>query len=98
MLIVVNVAVFAWQLSFSDSDSSSSKLQLLGITERDENSVEYGAIPYRILHPGRDCAFASIRQDEGQRTEVVCQGTAEYDQAQRQESASFPVASYPNPL
>jgi membrane associated rhomboid family serine protease len=97
LLIVVNVAVFAWQLGFSDSDSSNSKLQLLGITERDENSVEYGAIPYRILHPGRDCAFASIRQNEGQRTEVVCQGTADYGQAQSEESASFPVAPYPNP-
>jgi membrane associated rhomboid family serine protease len=97
LLIVVNVAVFAWQLSFSESDSSNSKLHLLGITERDENSVEYGAIPYRILHPGRDCAFAFTHHSEGQRSEVVCQGTADYAETQATSSPGSPFAPYPNP-
>jgi membrane associated rhomboid family serine protease len=97
LLIVINVAVFGWQLSFSDSESSNSKLQLLGITERDENSVQYGAIPYRILHPGKDCAFGFTHHSEGQRSEIVCQGTADYREVRAESSPGSPFATYPNP-
>ncbi len=97
LLIVANIAVFGWQLSFSDSDSSSSKLQLLGVTERDENSVQYGAIPYRILHPGRDCAFGFTHKSEGQRSEIVCQKTADYREVRAESGPGSPFAAYPNP-
>jgi membrane associated rhomboid family serine protease len=97
LLIVANIAVFGWQLSFSDSDSSSADLQLLGVTERDQNSVEYGAIPYRILHPGRDCAFGFTHESEGQRSEIVCQGTADYEEARAESGPGSPFATYSNP-
>ena len=79
LLIVVNLGFFIWQLGFSGSEATSPQLAQLGVTERDENSVEYGAIPYRILHPGRDCAFGVA--DGGTQAEVVCQGTKQYAEA-----------------
>ena len=54
LLIVANVAVFVWQLSFSGErllEPGASRAS--GVTERDENTLEYGAIPYRIIASGR---------------------------------------------
>jgi membrane associated rhomboid family serine protease len=98
LLIVINVGFFVWQLTFSNDSNSDPQLQQLGITARDENSVQYGAIPYRVLHPGRDCAFGVVPLTEGQRAEVVCQGTTEYRQALQQKSQhGQPFARYSNP-
>ena len=97
LLIVVNLAVFGWQLGFSASESSSSELSKLGVTERDENSVEYGAIPYRILHPGRDCAFGVTRDSSGSEADIVCQGTADYAEARHERAQGAPFATYSNP-
>jgi membrane associated rhomboid family serine protease len=80
-LIVVNIGVFAWQLSFSTSDYSNAALQQLGVNERDENSLEFGAIPYRLLHPGSSCAAGATNGSSGPEAEVVCEGTPEYDEA-----------------
>ena len=74
-LIVVNVGFFVWQLSFSgDEASQSPQLQQPGLTERDQNSIEYGAIPYRLLNPGEDCAFGGPRPPD--EADIVCEGTA----------------------
>jgi rhomboid family protein len=54
LLILANIAVFAWQLSFPSDQSSSASLAAAQISERDENALEYGAIPYRLTHPGKD--------------------------------------------
>jgi membrane associated rhomboid family serine protease len=83
-LILVNVAVFVWQLSFSgDVDKQPDPgLRTLGLSERDENSIEYGAIPYRIVHPGRECAAGVTASGEGAEASVVCEGTVDYRQAQ----------------
>jgi membrane associated rhomboid family serine protease len=98
LLIAVNIGFFIWQLSFSNDSNSDPKLQQLAITARDENSVQYGAIPYRVLHPGRDCAFGVVPLTEGQRAEVVCQGTSEYRQAlEQKEQHGQPFARYSNP-
>jgi rhomboid family protein len=44
--------------------------------------VAYGAIPYRITHPGKDCELARAVDQTGAQAEVaVCQGTSEYRQA-----------------
>ena len=82
-LIAINIAVFAWQLSFSGDNYSSPPLRDLGITERDQNSIEYGAIPYRIVHPGRDCA-AEVDEttSRGPEASVVCEGTTDYTDAE----------------
>jgi membrane associated rhomboid family serine protease len=81
LLIVVNVGVFFWQLSFSGSQEPAalSRAGISGLSERDEKSVQYGAIPYRVLHPGKDCAFGVTRQSN--EADVVCQGSPEYRNA-----------------
>jgi membrane associated rhomboid family serine protease len=83
LLIVANIAVFIWQLTFSNDEYASPGLRSLGITERDQNAIEYGAIPYRLLHPGKDCAMGAVqREDKPPRVDVVCQGTEDYDEAE----------------
>jgi membrane associated rhomboid family serine protease len=93
LLIAVNVAFFAWQLTFSEDRAATPELLELGVPERDENTLEYGAIPYRLTHPGRDCAVGIVSQG-GQRSEVVCQGTAEYAMA-AQDAPFAPLDSPP---
>jgi membrane associated rhomboid family serine protease len=97
LLIVVNVAFFIWQLSFSGSEASTPQLQQLGVNERDENSVQYGAIPYRILHPGRDCAFGVTVRAGAPEADIVCQGTREYAEAQEARASGAPFVRYSNP-
>jgi rhomboid family protein len=82
LLIVANVAFFAWQLTFPGDDYSNTQLRRLGVPESDQNAIEYGAIPYRLLHPGRDCAVGAVpREGRRPRATVVCEGTEDYDQA-----------------
>ena len=71
LLIAACVAVFAWQLTFSGDAHSSAAARQLYLDEREQNTIEYGAVPYRLLHPGRDCA-AGVSDGE---SEVVCEGT-----------------------
>ena len=80
LLIVANVAVFAWQLSFSGSAQFSPRFP--GITERDVNTIEHGAIPYRITHPGKQCALGATTVSATQaQPDLVCQGTRAYREA-----------------
>jgi membrane associated rhomboid family serine protease len=82
LLIVVNVVVFGWQLSFAGDNASSPALGQLGISERDQNSIEYGAIPYRITHPGDDCAVGATRESfQTGEADIVCEGTREFREA-----------------
>jgi membrane associated rhomboid family serine protease len=95
VLIAINIAVFAWQLTFSTDSSSSPTLHRLGINERDQNTIEYGAIPDRLTHPGRECAVGVVRSDSGRaRTDIVCQGSADYTEA---EDSNFPFAVLDGP-
>src|ERR671918_2075430 len=83
-LIAINVAFFIWQLSYSGSveEQPDPELQTLQISERDENSIEFGAIPYRVTHPGKDCGVGVI-SDKGQpAAEIVCEGTSELREAE----------------
>ncbi len=81
LLIVANIAVFAWQLSRSTTPGSSRSPHVEGLSERDETTIEYGAIPYRITHPGKDCALGAVGSPAAS-VDVVCQGTPEYAEAQ----------------
>ncbi len=81
LLVIINIGVFGWQLSISDSDYSSPQLRRLGLTERDQATVEYGAIPYRILNPGRGCAVGVVDGSSGREAAIVCQGTEDYRRA-----------------
>jgi membrane associated rhomboid family serine protease len=83
LLIVANVAVFVWQQTFSSDEASTPALAQLNINERDQNAIEYGAIPYRLIHPGEDCAVGATRESfvTGE-PQVVCEGSRDYVEAQ----------------
>ena len=94
-LIVINVAVFLWQLNFPTDD----RLEQAGFGPIEQSSLEYGAIPYRITHPGTgDCAVGAVGEAQGQfEAGVVCPGTKDYAQAQAvsQESAGSDLGPFP---
>jgi rhomboid family protein len=81
LLIAANIAVFAWQLTQSTTPGSSRSPHVQSLSERDEATIEYGAIPYRLTHPGKDCALGAASQASN--VDVVCQGTSEYDRARQ---------------
>lgn len=72
ILIVLNVAIFGYQLMLPTDEASTPALAKAGISERDQLSLEYGATPYRLTHPGEPCGVAVA----GGVAEVVCEGTA----------------------
>jgi rhomboid family protein len=98
LLIVVNVGFFVWQLTFSGDSHSNPQLQRLGISARDENSVQFGAIPYRVLHPGRDCAFGVTHSSGSSEADVVCEGTQDYSEARAAGRSGEPFVRYSNPF
>ncbi len=80
-LILINVAVFFWQLNFP----TNQRLEEAGFGPIDQSSLEYGAIPYRITHPDTgDCAVGAVAEPAPGQFEagVVCPGTKKYDRAQ----------------
>ncbi|HEX5984225.1 MAG TPA: rhomboid family intramembrane serine protease [Solirubrobacterales bacterium] len=96
-LIIACVLVFAWQLSFSDSEPHSTAYSV--ISERTANTIEYGAIPYRLLNPGAECELGAAEVSPGEaEAAVVCRGTEEYREAaalHRDNRATIPA---PEPL
>jgi membrane associated rhomboid family serine protease len=91
-LIVINVAVFIWQWTYP----TDPELTQLGVKSVDQSSLEYGAMPYRVLHPGQkgDCAIGAVtpQNEPG----VVCPGTKDFTQAQERGQAG--AAPKPIPL
>ena len=76
-LILINVAVFVWQLSLSDDPNSSTSPHVRGLSESDERIIELGAIPYRLTHPGKDCGVVTTAgAGAGGLEPIVCDGTA----------------------
>jgi membrane associated rhomboid family serine protease len=55
VLIVINLCVFGWQLTLATDHASTTDLGVAGISERDQATIEYGAIPFRVTHPGGEC-------------------------------------------
>lgn len=78
VLIAINLAVFAWQTSLSNEPDSSTSPHVQGLSEYDERTLELGAIPYRLTHPGKQCGVVvGTRESLQQVTDpVVCDGTA----------------------
>ncbi len=66
LLIVLNVAFFIWQTQFPNDP----ELERAGLTTGiDQSAVEFGAIPYRLTHPGdSDCSLRA----GGQTAEIEC--------------------------
>ncbi|MGI8460054.1 MAG: rhomboid family intramembrane serine protease [Solirubrobacterales bacterium] len=82
VLIAINVVVFGWQLTLGSDDYSSPELETLGVNESDQASIEYGAIPYRLTHPGEDCSVGAVSQGSQAQVDVVCEGTPEFAEAE----------------
>jgi membrane associated rhomboid family serine protease len=84
-LIVLNVAIFVWQITQSSDPGSSTSPHIPGLSQRDETTLEYGAIPHRLTHPGDDCAVGQVTSgpNASSSLQVVCQGTADYRAAER---------------
>ncbi len=61
VLIAINLCVFGWQLTLPTDRASTTELQTAGISERDQATIEYGAIPFRLTHPGGECGVAPGR-------------------------------------
>jgi membrane associated rhomboid family serine protease len=96
-LILACIAVFVWQLSFSESEAGSADYPT--ISERTEHTIEYGAIPYRLLNPGAECELgaAEVSPTEAEAA-VVCRGTEGYEEAvalHRENRSTIPA---PEPL
>jgi len=80
ILIALNVAAFAVEFTWSqDQGSASGEAGQLGASEYDVGLIEYGAIPYRITHPGEDCGLSALKQE----ATIVCEGTKEYRDAEQ---------------
>jgi rhomboid family protein len=62
VLIAINVAVFAWQLTLSGDagTASSAPLAQSGLSERDEAVIRYGAIPQELTDPGTYCIPSTV--------------------------------------
>ena len=81
--IVINIAFFIWQLGFPTDKTLEEEV---GFKAVDQSALEYGAIPYRITHPGEteDCAVGAVGKADSQgqfEAGVICPGTEEYEQA-----------------
>jgi membrane associated rhomboid family serine protease len=83
-LIVINIAVFVWQVTESSDPGSSTAPHIAGVSQRDETTLNYGAIPYRLTHPGKDCAVGHVASgpNASNSLQVVCEGTSDYRAAQ----------------
>jgi rhomboid family protein len=80
VIIAINVFVFLFLQGPSLSLSSGDNVETKPL-------VEYGAIPYKITHPDKDCSLRSVPVDQlgTVSEEVVCEGTREYADTPRQE-------------
>ena len=81
LLIAINVAVFIWQWQFPTSE----QLEGVGLESGiDQSAARYGAIPYRLTHPGEsECAIGAVEQSGGGRAaEIACQGSPELAEAE----------------
>jgi membrane associated rhomboid family serine protease len=65
LIIAINVAVFLFLQGPS----------LSGEQVKNKTVVEYGAIPYRVTHPGKSCDLAAVEVQPGFAVQdVVCEG------------------------
>src|SRR5687768_776753 len=81
VLIAINVAFFIWQWQFP----TDRALDEVGFSEIDQSALEYGAIPYRITHPGEggDCSLGAVPSESRNEPTVVCPGTPELAEAEQ---------------
>ena len=59
VLITVSLFSFLWQLTLSDGRATSLELASAGVSERDAFTIEHGAVPFRLAHPGSRCGVTA---------------------------------------
>ena len=55
LLILINIGAFVWELTLPTDQASSHAFRAAGVSEQDQAILEYGAIPFRLTHPGKEC-------------------------------------------
>jgi membrane associated rhomboid family serine protease len=98
-LIVINLAVFFWQLNFPTNE----RLDSFGFSAIDQSSLEYGAIPYRVTHPSTgDCSIGAVDTTTAPTAGVVCPGTTAFREAvtfsrdnPQEDAGPFPIDQKP---
>ena len=58
-LVALSLLGLGWQLTFSDGRASTIELAQAGASERDVATIERGATPYRLIHPGSRCGVTA---------------------------------------
>jgi membrane associated rhomboid family serine protease len=86
LLIAANVVVFGWQITQSSTPGSSRSPHIPGLSQRDDTTIEYGAIPFRLTHPGADCGYAQQR--------IVCEGQSGYANSTKLDSPPWWVTLF----
>jgi membrane associated rhomboid family serine protease len=86
VLIAINIVVFGWQLTLDSSAESSDHPHVAGLSQSDEALIDYGAIPYRLTHPGQNCGFSGRH--------VVCEDSPEYDGSTKQDAPPWWVTVF----
>jgi membrane associated rhomboid family serine protease len=86
LLIAANLIVFGWQVTRSSTPGSSSSPQIPALSQQDEVTIEYGAIPFRLTHPGSECGYAQQR--------IVCQGQQGYANSTKLDAPSWWVTIF----
>ncbi|MEO7196864.1 MAG: rhomboid family intramembrane serine protease [Solirubrobacterales bacterium] len=61
LLITLNLLVSLWQLTLSDTHAPTLELARAGVSQRDAATIERGAIPFRLAHPGSHCGATAER-------------------------------------
>jgi membrane associated rhomboid family serine protease len=85
--IVINVLVFLFLQGPSFSLSKGDAVETKPV-------VEYGAIPYRITHPDKECDLVPAQATTTKTEVLVCEGTPEFTQAQ---AAGVPIEDLNQP-
>jgi membrane associated rhomboid family serine protease len=85
--IVINVLVFLFLQGPSFSLSGGDAVETKPV-------VEYGAIPYRITNPGEECDLVPGAATSSGSEILVCEGTADYREAQQ---AGVPIEDLDQP-
>ena len=87
VFVAINVLVFLFLQGPSFSLSAGDNVETKPV-------VEYGAIPYRITNPGDECDLVPGRATTSGDEVLICEGTAEYREAQQ---AGVPIEDLNQP-
>jgi len=55
VLVTLSLLAFAWQVILPSHEASSAELAGAHISKKNQAALEYGAIPFRLTHPGGRC-------------------------------------------